>query len=61
MKVIKQNTLLGTEEGAFTWDGTAENLRKVDVGVYVILFEAIQPSSGKVMHYKLGCVVAAKF
>ncbi len=60
VKQLQQNTLLGTEAGAFTWDGTNDNLNKVQVGVYVILVEASNPNTGEVQNFKLGVVVAAR-
>lgn len=58
---LMDNTLLGTEGGTFTWDGTNDNDNKVDVGVYVILVETSNPNTGEVKNFKLGCVVAARF
>jgi len=58
---LMDNTLLGTEGGTFTWDGTNDNGTKVDVGVYVILVESSNPNTGEVKNFKLGCVVAARF
>ncbi len=60
VKQLQQNTLLGTEKGAFTWDGTDDNLNKVKVGIYVILVEASNPNTGETQNFKLGVVVAAR-
>ncbi len=66
VRILKENTLIGTENGTFTWDGTTDGFHKADVGVYVILFEALKnPASGSTAaqekkKIKLGCVLAAK-
>lgn len=61
VRELQENTLLGTEQGAFTWDGTNDAGAKADVGVYVVLFEASNPNTGEVKKFKLGCVLAARF
>jgi hypothetical protein len=60
VRIIKDNTLIGTEPGTFTWDGTTDGLHKADVGVYVILFEAMNPNAGEKKTFKLGCVLASR-
>ncbi len=57
---LVQSELLGTEEGAFSWDGTMDDRTKARVGTYVIFFEAFD-ANGNVKHYKRVCVLAAKF
>lgn len=61
VRQLQQNTLLPTEEGNFTWDGTNDAGNKVPVGIYVILFETSNPNTGTNQTFKLGCVVAARF
>lgn len=61
VRELVQNTLLSTEGGTFTWDGTNDNGNKVDVGIYVLLVEAVNPNTGDVEKFKLGCVVAGRF
>lgn len=61
VRELQENTLLGTEGGTFTWDGTTDSGAKAGVGVYVILFEASNPNTGEVKKFKLGCVLAASF
>ena len=60
IRKLKENTLLSTEPGTFTWDGTTDNDQKADIGIYVILFETSNPNTGKKKAYKAGCVLAAK-
>ncbi|MBL0016207.1 MAG: lamin tail domain-containing protein [Bacteroidetes bacterium] len=60
VRILQENTLIGTDQGTFTWDGTTDGFHKADVGVYVILFEAMNPSGGEKKKFKLGCVLAAK-
>ena len=57
---LQENTLIGTDRGAFTWDGINVSGAKADVGVYVVLFEATQPSTGDKRHYKIGFVLAGR-
>ena len=60
VRALVPNTLLGTEGGTFTWDGTNDNGNKVPVGVYVILVESSNPNTGETKNFKLGVVVAAR-
>jgi hypothetical protein len=60
VRIVQENTLIGTDQGTFTWDGTTDGFHKADVGVYVILFEAMNPSGGEKKKFKLGCVLAGK-
>jgi hypothetical protein len=60
VRIVKENTLIGTEKGTFNWDGTTDGLHKADVGIYVILFEGVNPVSGEKKKFHLGCVLAAK-
>lgn len=57
---LRENFLLPTEAGNLTWDGIDDNGKKAPIGVYVILFEASNPNTGKVSVFKVGCVLAAK-
>ncbi|MEL6253768.1 MAG: lamin tail domain-containing protein [Bacteroidota bacterium] len=61
IKILQQNTLLGTEAGSFFWDGTDAKGTKADVGIYIILFELTKPDNGQREIYKLPIVLAAKF
>ncbi|MEM8887020.1 MAG: lamin tail domain-containing protein, partial [Bacteroidota bacterium] len=61
IKILQQNTLLGTEAGSFFWDGTDAKGTKADVGIYIILFELTKPDNGQREVYKLPVVLAAKF
>jgi hypothetical protein len=56
---LVKSELLGTEEGAFSWDGTMDDRTKARVGTYVIFFEAFD-TNGNVKQYKRVCVLAAK-
>ncbi len=60
VRLLKENTLVGTERGTFNWDGTTDGFHKADVGVYVILLEGVNPVSGDKKNFRLGCVLAAK-
>ncbi|MDW3646413.1 MAG: lamin tail domain-containing protein [Bacteroidia bacterium] len=61
IKILQQNTLLGTEAGSFFWDGTDAKGTKADLGIYIILFELTQAENGQRQVYKLPVVLAAKF
>lgn len=60
VRTLIKSELLGTEEGAFSWDGTMDDRSKARVGTYVIFFEAFG-TDGTVKQYKRVCVLAAKF
>ncbi|MEM7039397.1 MAG: FlgD immunoglobulin-like domain containing protein, partial [Bacteroidota bacterium] len=60
VRILQENTLLGTEGGTFTWDGTNDSGHKADIGIYVVLFEATNPSNGEKKAFKLGCVLAGR-
>ncbi len=51
--------LLGTEGGAFSWDGIMDDQTKARVGMYVIYFEAFN-TAGEVKKYKRSCVLAGR-
>lgn len=59
VRTLITSELLGTEEGAFSWDGTMDDRSKARVGTYVIFFEAFG-TDGTVKQYKRVCVLAAK-
>ena len=61
VRILKENTLVGTERGTWNWDGTTDGLHKADVGIYVILLEAVNPKSGETKSFKLACVLATRF
>lgn len=56
---LVKSELLGTEDGAFSWDGTMDDRTKARVGTYVIFFEAFD-ANGNIKQYKRVCVLAAK-
>lgn len=68
VRVVAQNALVETnatliddtqvENARFKWDGTDENGRKVDIGIYVLLVEASYLDSGETAVFKLPVVVA---
>lgn len=60
VKVLRPNFLLETEEGFVAWDGTNDNGNKAPVGVYLVVFEVVQPSNGNREVYKVPCVLATK-
>lgn len=59
VRTLVKSELLGTEEGAFSWDGTMDDRSKARVGSYVIFFEAFS-TDGTVKQYKRVCVLAGK-
>jgi hypothetical protein len=59
VRTLVKSELLGTESGAFSWDGTMDDRSKARVGTYVIFFEAFD-TQGNVKQYKRVCVLAAK-
>ncbi len=52
------NKLLGVE-GSFIWNGIDQYNQKVNIGIYIILFEVFD-TEGNVTKYKEKCVVAGK-
>lgn len=54
---LVENQNLGTQSGSFIWDGADNDNNRMDVGVYVILFE-VQEENGKKHAFKLACVLA---
>lgn len=60
VRTLVKSELLGTEAGAFSWDGTMDDRSKARVGTYVIFFEAFD-TQGNVKQYKRVCVLAGKF
>lgn len=60
ISVLMQNSLLSPEPGTIFWDGRDGNNTKADIGIYVVLFEVTNASSGKKEVYKLACVLADK-
>lgn len=59
VRTLVKSELLGTEAGAFSWDGTMDDRSKARVGSYVIFFEAMG-TDGTVKQYKRVCVLAGK-
>lgn len=59
VRTLVRSELLGTEAGAFSWDGTMDDRSKARVGTYVIFFEAFD-TQGNVKQYKRVCVLAAQ-
>lgn len=58
VRYLANNVLLETE-GHLVWDGTADDTRKVPIGIYVIQVELVNPN-GQSKAYKLRCVVAGR-
>ena len=56
---LVKNELLGTEEGAWSWDGINKDHEKASIGIYVIYIEAFA-TSGNVKKTKKTCVLASK-
>jgi hypothetical protein len=52
-------TLVGTNVGTFTWDGTDDGTRRLPIGVYVLMATA-QFAAGGSRVFRLPCVLAAK-
>ena len=61
IKIVAQNTLLGTEAGTFYWDGSDSENTKADIGMYVILFEVTNQQTGERKAYRMVSVLAARF
>jgi flagellar hook assembly protein FlgD len=59
VRTLVKSELLGTEAGAFSWDGTMDDRSKARVGTYVIYFEAFG-TDGTVKQYKRVCVLAGR-
>lgn len=59
VRTLVQNELLGTEKGAFAWDGITDDRDRARLGIYVIYFEAFN-TAGQLKKYKRQCVVAGK-
>ena len=55
---LVNNELLGTE-GSYIWNGIDQYNQKVNIGIYIILFEVFD-KDGNVTQYKEKCVVAGK-
>ena len=47
-------------QGYLTWDGTTKHGKNANVGVYVLLFEAFNPSTGEVIKRKMPIVVSGR-
>jgi len=58
MRLLAANQTLSTE-GTFTWDGTRDDGTKARIGIYVILFEAFDPS-GKSYTHRLSTVLGGR-
>ncbi len=58
MRLLAANQTLSTE-GTFTWDGTRDDGTKARIGIYVILFEAFDPS-GKSYTHRLSAVLGGR-
>jgi hypothetical protein len=56
---LASNTLLGTEQGSFSWDGIQDDRSLALSGVYVIYVEVFN-TSGTVKRCKKACVLAAR-
>lgn len=59
VRTLVKNELLGTEEGAYSWDGITDSRDKARIGLYVVYFEAFN-TAGKMKKYKRSCVLAGK-
>ena len=56
---LASNALIGSD-GFFTWDGKTDKGTNVNVGVYVLYFQAVNALSGKRIEVKLPIVVSAR-
>ncbi|MBN8702601.1 MAG: lamin tail domain-containing protein [Bacteroidetes bacterium] len=59
VKRLLKNTLAGAT-GTYSWDGTDESRNKVMMGIYIVYFEAFNPSNAQKKVGKKSCVVASK-
>ncbi|MCS7189030.1 MAG: lamin tail domain-containing protein [Bacteroidia bacterium] len=60
IKMIEENTLLGTSENQFRWEGTDESGKRMPPGVYIIQVRLTSPSRGKTSTYRLPCAIAER-
>ncbi len=58
IRKIARGRLLGTDD-VITWDGTAEDSSKANIGIYVIFIELFDPN-GNVRRYKKSAVLAGR-
>lgn len=59
LRTIGHNQLLSAE-GFFIWDGSTKNGTNANVGVYVLVFDAVNAETGEVIREKLPVVVGAR-
>ncbi len=59
VKQIESNQLLSAE-GFFIWDGLTKNGTNANVGVYVLIFDAVNAETGEIIREKLPVVVGAR-
>lgn len=59
LKTIGRNQLLSAE-GFFIWDGLTKNGTNANVGVYVLVFDAVNAETGEIIREKLPVVVGAR-
>ena len=56
---LESNLLMERAEGSITWDGLANDNRKVPMGIYIVYIECFN-LKGEVKKFKKTCVVAEK-
>ncbi|MDX2246849.1 MAG: lamin tail domain-containing protein [Bacteroidia bacterium] len=61
VREIQPNTLLSTQPGTFFWDGTNDRNQKMEMGMYIILFEVLNQSAGEKYEYRKVAVLTGKF
>ncbi len=59
IKNLANGEFLG-QSGTIIWDGTTNENQKANIGIYIIYIETFN-LNGDVQHYKLSCVLGAKF
>ncbi|HRK72739.1 MAG TPA: lamin tail domain-containing protein [Rhodothermales bacterium] len=56
-----EEAVLGTQEGTLFWDGLDEAGQSLRVGIYIVLLESVDRSTGTTEAYKAPVVLARKF
>ncbi|GAB4426346.1 MAG: hypothetical protein OHK0039_44300 [Bacteroidia bacterium] len=60
IRILRQNTLLGSDGGAMVWDGRDEKGTLADVGPYVVVFELTRADTGERQVFRRVAVLAQR-
>lgn len=61
VRTLQQNVLLDPSEGTFFWDGTMDSQATASVGMYIVVVEAQNETSGRVQVFRRVAVLADRF